>query len=496
MAPVNAKYIDSRFEKITEENSILKKEVENLKEVVSNLKSELQGIQFVVSENIERREAVETNLATVNTNCDQLDIKATTLQNQCLALESTQTKLKTAIEIQAQYSRLTTLLFSGEAVPTFCLGEDTRAIVLNLIRDYLGITIHPLAISACHRLRNKNTVLLRFINYAERDAVYRQRTRPKKLGLSIHESLTSERLSVVRIIKDLHYPKERSPFHTHYTSQGRIFIRPRGASRAVEVGVGATREDILALCGMRSACWSQGSVAGSGLVRDGAPLRPASGSGAVSLVSQSAVLSGLAAPADAGSAPVLLSAGQPGASLTDGMAVPPNQSSARFYEREVGQGSDNLCGQPVSPGGMDTYAETHPKMLATTVDGAVSGSPPAVSCNAEGPNSSLNSEHEGVTGVMRTSVDGAPLTAAPAKPLAIGTPAKGRDPRCEDPVSPNITHSTQGEAISAVGGGPAPANPTYRAQPCIVYPDTNTQGTSQSRSRSGRPLKAPLRRSE
>lgn len=248
MAPANSKYIDSRFDRLTEENTELRREIEQLKECVSALKSELQGLQFVVSENIERREAVETNLASVDAKYSILQSDLSSVNSMCSAISDSHTKLQSAVEVQAQYSRLSTLLLSGGAIPEYRPGEDTKAGILMLIREFLGISIHPLAISACHRLRNRNTVLLRFVNLAEREAVYRQRVRPLKPGLAIHESLTSERLEVVKILKALHHPKDKSPLQTHYTDKGKIFIKPKGASRAIEVQVGSTREDILALC--------------------------------------------------------------------------------------------------------------------------------------------------------------------------------------------------------------------------------------------------------
>lgn len=66
MAPGISKYVDSRFESLTEGNRQLKNQIDRLTECVEGIRSELQELQFVVSENIQRREMVESNLISVN----------------------------------------------------------------------------------------------------------------------------------------------------------------------------------------------------------------------------------------------------------------------------------------------------------------------------------------------------------------------------------------------------------------------------------------------
>lgn len=252
-APTNARYIDSRFDSLSEENALLRSELDKLRDRMEEMNSELVNLQFLVSENIVRREAVETDLVSVNSKLTDVESGLSSVSETCASVVHDQGRLQSALEIQAQYSRLSTLLLSGRAIPDYDSREDTRMLILAIIREHLGITIHPLAVSACHRLRNKNFVLLRFVNKAEREAVYRRRTKPVKMGLLVHESLTAERLSVVKLLKSIHHPKEASPLQSHYTNQGRIYIKPKGAQRAVEVPVGSSRADILSLCGIREA---------------------------------------------------------------------------------------------------------------------------------------------------------------------------------------------------------------------------------------------------
>lgn len=63
MAPAVSKYVDARFERLAEENTVLRRDIDRLTESVAELKAELQGMQFVVSENVERREVAETSMA-------------------------------------------------------------------------------------------------------------------------------------------------------------------------------------------------------------------------------------------------------------------------------------------------------------------------------------------------------------------------------------------------------------------------------------------------
>ena len=119
-----------------------------MKDTVKSLQSELQALQIIVSENIERREAVETGLVAVEQSCSDL--------------QGVQGKLSSALELQAQYSRKSTLLLSGRAIPAFKEGEHSCLAVIALLKEYLGIDVHPRAVTACHRLQNKSVILVRF----------------------------------------------------------------------------------------------------------------------------------------------------------------------------------------------------------------------------------------------------------------------------------------------------------------------------------------------
>ena len=102
MPNLSLKFLEGVTDELREENAGLRKEVESLKGDIGSPRGELQALQMIVSENMERREAVETGLIAV--------------EQACSDLQESQAKLTSAAELQEQYSRKTTLLLSGRAI--------------------------------------------------------------------------------------------------------------------------------------------------------------------------------------------------------------------------------------------------------------------------------------------------------------------------------------------------------------------------------------------
>ena len=177
------------IEKLLSENAELKSQVHQLVERVNKLestgetlKAESETQNARQTETFVRLEAVEDNLCQVSAEQQQL--------------QEDQAHLMVSLEGQQMYSRKQTLLITGDAVQSPVQGEDTRKYVIKLLNDYLGISdLKPHEICACHRLRNPRIILVRFLASHDSDRVYRARTRPKRKGLTIFESLTAETLS-------------------------------------------------------------------------------------------------------------------------------------------------------------------------------------------------------------------------------------------------------------------------------------------------------------
>lgn len=504
MPSINPKYVDGRLERLSEENQELRKEIDSLRQSLSDLKTEVQGLQFVVSENIERREMAETNLATLNSACSSIDTKVSIVDTHCKDLTREQDRLSTAVELQAQYSRLTTLLLSGDAIPRYHPNENTLSGVLTTIREYLGISIHPVAISACHRLRNRNVILIRFLSYAERDAVYRRRIRPLKPGLFVHESLTAERLAVVKLLRSLHHPKEHSPFQSHYTSQGKIYVKPRGSQRAVEVGVGATRDDILALCG------SGGHGGGSG--RRGVGVTPGGCGGSGPSGPQERPPS-VGDPGPGGPAPHV----PVRPTLGVGSAGGSGEVSGRRSAGSVVSGGGDGAGGMVHPAEGALVAGEDQRAGATPgVDVSVSEPAPAPSLDPaldSSPASLGGGGPESVTASAAVApAEVAPVEATPHVGGLEGSPAvlarmgggEDRPVRGVAPVDSASRAPVDGGGSSGTplgepgflsGGTSLLAQGTFRASPCRVRESGSpTSDDTSVRSRRGRPIRPPASR--
>lgn len=225
-----------QIERLAKENSVLKERVDSLTATVDQLKSALEQLSMSHGETNVRLEAVEENLCTVKAEQKELEQDLTT------------TMLR--LEGQQMYSRKQTLLLTGSAVEMPVRGEDTRDVVIKLLSTYLGVTgVNKSDISACHRLKNPKVILVRFIHLGNSDRVYRARTKPKRPGLLIFESLTTERLSVIEVLKTLKNDR-RSPVLSYYTQAGRIYVRTSESRdvRPIEIPFGCGPEQIRELC--------------------------------------------------------------------------------------------------------------------------------------------------------------------------------------------------------------------------------------------------------
>lgn len=229
------KFLDSAMEKMRDSIDGVTRENERLKEELKGVRCELAEVQAVASRAMEEKA--------------ELIAKFAGLDEHFRRMKDVQAQISKQVEEQNQYGRKTTLLLSGRAVPSPQEGENTRTLAVGLIRHHLGLQVQPGGVVACHRLKNRSVILVRFAYLEERMEVYRRRTKPAHHGLLVHESLTPERLEVVKTLKQLHTPRDRSPFVSYYTNTGRIYIRITANSRPVELFVGTTRAKILQICG-------------------------------------------------------------------------------------------------------------------------------------------------------------------------------------------------------------------------------------------------------
>ena len=225
-----------QIEKLSAENCELRQLVQKLTDRVDNLETSLAELRVHQSEATVRIEAVEENLCEVKSiQQEQQDDQASML----LRLEGAQ-----------MYSRKQTLLITGPAVGGATRGEDVRSYAIQLLSEYLGINnLQPQHISACHRLKNPKVILIRFTSLDDTDRVYRARTKPKKRGIIVFESLTAERLAMVNNLKVLKQ-EQGSNILSYYTQTGKVLVRTseNKETRPLEVPVGSTKDQIRDIC--------------------------------------------------------------------------------------------------------------------------------------------------------------------------------------------------------------------------------------------------------
>lgn len=131
-------------------------------------------------------------------------------------------------ERNEQYNRKSSLILSGDSVPPppsdhFETAAETRAIASEIIKTNLGVTMQG-PIVACHRLRNKKRVLVKFQDSEDREAVYQARFdqgQDQKKTI-IHENLTETRAAMVSMLGKM---REGGHVTNYHTKNGMIYAR-------------------------------------------------------------------------------------------------------------------------------------------------------------------------------------------------------------------------------------------------------------------------------
>ena len=151
------------------------------------------------------------------------------LKAENMELKTRITNMERTAEKNEQYNRKTSLILGGSGVPLapkdhLETTQETRAIATKLIKDKLNINMQG-AIVACHRLKNKKRVLVKFQDLEDRDAVYQARfdqSQDTNNKIIIHENLTETRANMV---KQLGLMREKGSIVNYHTKNGMIYAR-------------------------------------------------------------------------------------------------------------------------------------------------------------------------------------------------------------------------------------------------------------------------------
>ena len=155
------------------------------------------------------------------------------------------TKIDRNLDQLEQYGRKTSLILGG-AFPEGREGEtptETRDTVLQVLKDKLNVELKG-GVVACHRLRNKKRVIVKFQDQDDRDAVYEA-----KFGqggqqsdrIAIHENLTERRAKMITLLEEMRKKKEVLNYHT---KNGNIMARDDAAKRYTRIQPWFTEQDI------------------------------------------------------------------------------------------------------------------------------------------------------------------------------------------------------------------------------------------------------------
>ena len=157
------------------------------------------------------------------------------------------TKLEWSLDEAEQYNRKTSLILGGEGVPEGKHGEspaETRETAIKLIKEKLNVTLKG-ATSACHRLRNKKRIIIKFQDLDDRDAVYQAKFNQKgemKDRITVHENLTDKRARMVKFLGDLRAKQQVLNYHT---KNGIILARDSPDKRYSRIQPWFTEQEIL-----------------------------------------------------------------------------------------------------------------------------------------------------------------------------------------------------------------------------------------------------------
>ena len=145
-----------------------------------------------------------------------------------------------------QYSRKSCLILSGDGVPEPKreeTTEETREMTLGLIKNKLKVDIKG-GVVACHRLRNRKRVIVKFQDMDDRNNVYQAKFKQtESAGIIIHENLTDKRAKQVKVLADM--KRDNDHVVNYHTKNGVILARDSKEKRYARIQPSYTKDEII-----------------------------------------------------------------------------------------------------------------------------------------------------------------------------------------------------------------------------------------------------------
>ena len=151
-----------------------------------------------------------------------MSLEITSLRKELAEINDTRNDLKKKVEEAKdrisddleQYSRRNCLIFTGIKEAGEDETENTDEIILDICRSKLQIELHRFSLDRTHRLGRKRIprpdtevpksrpIIAKFINYHDRDSVYKCKRKLKESGLTIMENLTKRRVNLLNEVRE------------------------------------------------------------------------------------------------------------------------------------------------------------------------------------------------------------------------------------------------------------------------------------------------------
>ena len=155
-------------------------------------------------------------------------------------------RLEFSLDETEQYSRKSSLILSGDGFPEEGKDEtaaDTREIAQKVIKEKLKVEIQG-GLTACHRLRNRKRVLVKFHDMDDRQKVYQAKFHQADgPSILVHENLTDRRARMVTTLGEM--KKKNGSVLNFHTRNGVILARDSRDKQYTRIHTWYTEEEIL-----------------------------------------------------------------------------------------------------------------------------------------------------------------------------------------------------------------------------------------------------------
>ena len=191
-------------------------------------------------------DAVSKEMEPMKKEIAQLKLETEKLKKENSELRKAVKILEDSVDVVEQYSRKSCLILSGDGVPEQKKDEtteETRAIALQVIKEKLKVEVKG-GVVACHRLKNKKRVIVKFQDMDDRNKVYQAKfNQTEGAGIIIHENLTDRRAKLVKVLADM----KRANDHVvnYHTKNGIILARNSRDKKYARIHPSFNREEII-----------------------------------------------------------------------------------------------------------------------------------------------------------------------------------------------------------------------------------------------------------